>query len=118
MKLSDDDDNEITEQEAVEVLSNLDEEFEEHQTSTNVYERDGHCELLNRAGEIVIAKKIEERTKINLSSNTKISRIHKLFLKIFKDDEEIESLTSDYILDVKEKHVKNLKQSRFQKIMI
>ena len=70
--ISDDEDNEITEQEAVEVLSNLDEEFGRTSDPVRMYMREmGTVELLNRAGEIVIAKKIEEGQK--LFSNTKIS---------------------------------------------
>ena len=58
-EVSDDDDNEITEQEAVEVLSNLDEEFGRTSDPVRMYMREmGTVELLNRAGEIVIAKKI------------------------------------------------------------
>ena len=60
-ELSDDDDNEITEQEAVEVLSNLDEEFGRTSDPVRMYMREmGTVELLNRAGEIVIAKKLKK----------------------------------------------------------
>ena len=56
-----DDDNEITEQEAVEVLSNLDEEFGRTSDPVRMYMREmGTVELLNRAGEIVIAKKLKK----------------------------------------------------------
>ena len=81
-ELSDDDDNEITEQEAVEVLSNLDEEFGKTSDPVRMYMREmGTVELLNRTGEIVIAKRLKRGSKINLSSNSKIFRIHKLFFK-------------------------------------
>ena len=57
-EVSDDDDNEITEQEAVEVLSNLDEEFGRTSDPVRMYMREmGTVELLNRAGEIVMQRK-------------------------------------------------------------
>ena len=109
-ELSDDDDNEITEQEAVEVLSNLDEEFGRTSDPVRMYMREmGTVELLNRAGEIVIAKKIEEGQKLIYQAIQKFPESINFFLKIFKDDEEIESLISDYILDVKEKHGEEFK---------
>ncbi len=109
-ELSDDDDNEITEQEAVEVLSNLDEEFGRTSDPVRMYMREmGTVELLNRAGEIVIAKKIEEGQKLIYQAIQKFPESINFFLKIFKDDEEIESLTSDYILDVKENHGEEFK---------
>ena len=109
-ELSDDDDNEITEQEAVEVLSNLDEEFGRTSDPVRMYMREmGTVELLNRAGEIVIAKKIEEGQKLIYQAIQKFPESINFFLKIFKNDEEIESLISDYILDVKEKHGEEFK---------
>ncbi|MEL0258142.1 MAG: RNA polymerase sigma factor RpoD [Gammaproteobacteria bacterium] len=109
-ELSDDDDNEITEQEAVEVLSNLDEEFGRTSDPVRMYMREmGTVELLNRAGEIVIAKKIEEGQKLIYQEIQKFPETINFFLKIFKDDEEIESLISDYILDVKENHGEEFK---------
>ena len=109
-ELSDDDDNEITEQEAVEVLSNLDEEFGRTSDPVRMYMREmGTVELLNRAGEIVIAKKIEEGQKLIYQAIQKFPESINFFLKIFKDDEEIESLISDYILDVKENHGEEFK---------
>ena len=64
-EVSDDDDNEITEEEAVEVLSSLDEEFGRTSDPVRMYMREmGTVELLNRAGEIVIAKKIEAGQKL------------------------------------------------------
>ena len=60
-EISDDEDSDITVDEAVEVLSNLDEEFGRTSDPVRMYMREmGTVELLNRAGEIVIAKKIEE----------------------------------------------------------
>ena len=109
-ELSDDDDNEITEQEAVEVLSNLDEEFGRTLDPVRMYMREmGTVELLNRAGEIVIAKKIEEGQKLIYQAIQKFPESINFFLKIFKNDEETESLISDYILDVKEKHGEEFK---------
>jgi len=102
-EISDDDDNEITEQEAVEVLSNLDEEFGRTSDPVRMYMREmGTVELLNRAGEIVIAKKIEEGQKLIYKAIQRFPESVSFFLKLFKDEEEIESQISDYILDVKE----------------
>ena len=102
-EVSDDDDNEITEQEAVEVLSNLDEEFGRTSDPVRMYMREmGTVELLNRAGEIVIAKKIEEGQKLIYTAIQRFPESISFFLKIFKNEEEIDSQISDYILDVKE----------------
>ncbi len=102
-EISDDDDNEITEQEAVEVLSNLDEEFGRTSDPVRMYMREmGTVELLNRAGEIVIAKKIEEGQKLIYKAIQRFPESVNFFLKLFKNEEEIESQISDYILDVKE----------------
>ena len=102
-EISDDDDNEITEQEAVEVLSNLDEEFGRTSDPVRMYMREmGTVELLNRAGEIVIAKKIEEGQKLIYTAIQRFPE-SKAFFKLFKNEEEIDSQISDYILDVKEK---------------
>jgi RNA polymerase primary sigma factor len=102
-EISDDDDNEITEQEAVEVLSNLDEEFGRTSDPVRMYMREmGTVELLNRAGEIVIAKKIEEGQKLIYKAIQRFPESVSFFLKLFKNGEEIESQISDYILDVKE----------------
>ena len=101
--ISDDDDNEITEQEAVEVLSNLDEEFGRTSDPVRMYMREmGTVELLNRAGEIVIAKKIEEGQKLIYKAIQRFPEAISFFLKLFKNEEEIESQITDYILDVKE----------------
>jgi|TARA_B100001939_G_C16932225_1_gene614393 RNA polymerase primary sigma factor len=103
-EISDDDDNEITEQEAVEVLSNLDEEFGRTSDPVRMYMREmGTVELLNRAGEIVIAKKIEEGQKLIYTAIQRFPESISFFLKLFKKEEEIDSQISDYILDVKEK---------------
>ena len=103
-EVSDDDDNEITEQEAVEVLSNLDEEFGRTSDPVRMYMREmGTVELLNRAGEIVIAKKIEEGQKLIYAAIQRFPESISFFLKLFKNEEEIDSQISDYILDVKEK---------------
>ena len=103
-EVSDDDDNEITEQEAVEVLSNLDEEFGRTSDPVRMYMREmGTVELLNRAGEIVIAKKIEEGQKLIYTAIQRFPESIGFFLKLFKNEEEIDSQISDYILDVKEK---------------
>ena len=102
-EVSDDDDNEITEQEAVEVLSNLDEEFGRTSDPVRMYMREmGTVELLNRAGEIVIAKKIEEGQKLIYTAIQRFPESISFFLKLFKNEEEIDSQISDYILDVKE----------------
>ncbi len=102
-EVSDDDDNEITEQEAVEVLSNLDEEFGRTSDPVRMYMREmGTVELLNRAGEIVIAKKIEEGQKLIYTAIQRFPESISFFLKQFKNEEEIDSQISDYILDVKE----------------
>ncbi len=103
-EVSDDDDNEITEQEAVEVLSNLDEEFGRTSDPVRMYMREmGTVELLNRAGEIVIAKKIEEGQKLIYTAIQRFPESISFFLKLFKNEEDIDSQISDYILDVKEK---------------
>ena len=103
-EVTDDDDNEITEQEAVEVLSNLDEEFGRTSDPVRMYMREmGTVELLNRAGEIIIAKKIEEGQKLIYQAIQRFPESVSYFLKLFKNEEEIEAQVSDYILDVKEK---------------
>jgi RNA polymerase primary sigma factor len=102
-EVTDDDDNEITEQEAVEVLSNLDEEFGRTSDPVRMYMREmGTVELLNRAGEIVIAKKIEEGQKLIYQAIQRFPLSVSYFLKLFKNEEELEAQISDYILDVKE----------------
>ena len=85
-EVSDDDDNEITEQEAVEVLSNLDEEFGRTSDPVRMYMREmGTVELLNRAGEIIIAKKIEEGQKLIYAAIQRFPESTSFFLKLFKN---------------------------------
>ena len=63
-EVTDDDDSEITEDEAVEVLSSLDEEFGRTSDPVRMYMREmGTVELLNRAGEIIIAKNVQDKTQ-------------------------------------------------------
>ena len=104
-EVSDDDDNEITEEEAVEVLSSLDEEFGRTSDPVRMYMREmGTVELLNRAGEIVIAKKIEAGQKLIYQAIQQFPESAAFFTKVFADIEEediIDSLISDYILDIK-----------------
>ena len=112
-EVSDDDDNEITEQEAVEVLSNLDEEFGRTSDPVRMYMREmGTVELLNRAGEIVIAKKIEEGQKLIYQAIQRFPLSVSYFLKLFKEEEELEAQISDYILDVKENSKEGFKTEK------
>ena len=112
-EVTDDDDNEITEQEAVEVLSNLDEEFGRTSDPVRMYMREmGTVELLNRAGEIVIAKKIEEGQKLIYQAIQRFPLSVSYFLKLFKEEEELEAQISDYILDVKENSKKGFKTEK------
>ena len=104
-EVSDDDDNEITEQEAVEVLSNLDEEFGRTSDPVRMYMREmGTVELLNRAGEIVIAKKIEEGQRLVYEAIQMFPESVSFFTEVLENienEDEIDSLISDYILDIK-----------------
>jgi len=104
-EVTDDDDSEITEDEAVEVLSSLDEEFGRTSDPVRMYMREmGTVELLNRAGEIVIAKKIEEGQKLILHAVQRFPESTAFFTQIFEnieDENEIDSLISDYVLDIK-----------------
>ena len=112
-EVTDDDDNEITEQEAVEVLSNLDEEFGRTSDPVRMYMREmGTVELLNRAGEIVIAKKIEEGQKLIYQAIQRFPLSVSYFLKLFKEEEELEAQISDYILDVKENSKEGFKTEK------
>ena len=116
-EITDDDDNEITEQEAVEVLSNLDEEFGRTSDPVRMYMREmGTVELLNRAGEIVIAKKIEEGQKLIYKAIQRFPESISFFLKLFKNEEELESQISDYILDVKEKADEEFKSEQIPEV--
>ena len=104
-EISDDDDSEITEDEAVEVLSSLDEEFGRTSDPVRMYMREmGTVELLNRAGEIIIAKKIEEGQKLIYQAIQRFPESTAFFVDIFRDidnEEEVDSLISDYVLDIK-----------------
>ena len=116
-EITDDTDNDITEQEAVEVLSNLDEEFGRTSDPVRMYMREmGTVELLNRAGEIVIAKKIEEGQKLIYKAIQRFPESISFFLKLFKDEEELESQISDYILDVKEKADEEFKSEQIPEV--
>ena len=104
-EITDDDDSDITEDEAVEVLSSLDEEFGRTSDPVRMYMREmGTVELLNRAGEIVIAKKIEEGQKLIYQAIQRFPESASFFVDVFRNidnEEEIDSLISDYILDIK-----------------
>ena len=104
-EITDDDDNDITEDEAVEVLSSLDEEFGRTSDPVRMYMREmGTVELLNRAGEIVIAKKIEEGQKLIYHAIQRFPESASFFVDAFRNidnDDEVESIISDYVLDIK-----------------
>ena len=104
-EITDDDDSEITEDEAVEVLSSLDEEFGRTSDPVRMYMREmGTVELLNRAGEIVIAKKIEEGQKLIYHAIQRFPESASFFVDAFRNidnEEEVESIISDYVLDIK-----------------
>ena len=97
-----DDDKELNEEEVVQVLSSLDDEFGRTSDPVRMYMREmGTVELLDRKGEIVIAKKIEAGQKLIYEAIKRFPETVSFFLKTFEQTEEIESLISDYILDVK-----------------
>ena len=104
-EISDDEDSDITVDEAVEVLSNLDEEFGRTSDPVRMYMREmGTVELLNRAGEIVIAKKIEEGQRLVYEAIQMFPESVSFFTEVFENienEDEIDSLISDYILDIK-----------------
>ena len=104
-EISDDEDSDITVDEAVEVLSNLDEEFGRTSDPVRMYMREmGTVELLNRAGEIVIAKKIEEGQRLVYEEIQMFPESVSFFTEVFENienEDEIDSLISDYILDIK-----------------
>ena len=104
-EISDDEDSDITVDEAVEVLSSLDEEFGRTSDPVRMYMREmGTVELLNRAGEIIIAKKIEEGQKLVYQAIQCFPESAAFFTEVFEnieDEDEIDSLISDYILDIK-----------------
>ena len=105
-EISDDEDSDITVDEAVEVLSTLDEEFGRTSDPVRMYMREmGTVELLNRAGEIIIAKKIEEGQKLVYQAIQCFPESAAFFAEVFEnieDEDEIDSLVSDYILDIKD----------------
>jgi len=104
-EISDDEDSDITVDEAVEVLSSLDEEFGRTSDPVRMYMREmGTVELLNRAGEIIIAKKIEEGQKLVYQAIQCFPESAAFFTEIFEnieDEDQIDSLISDYVLDIK-----------------
>ena len=98
-----DDDKDLDEEEVVQVLSSLDEEFGRTSDPVRMYMREmGTVELLDRSGEIIIAKKIEEGQKLIYEAIKRFPETVSFFLKTFDDNEEIESLISDYILDIRD----------------
>ena len=115
-EITDDDDSEITEDEAVEVLSSLDEEFGRTSDPVRMYMREmGTVELLNRAGEIVIAKKIEEGQKLIYHAIQRFPESAAFFVDTFRNidnEEEIDSLISDYVLDIKSENSEEFKSDQ------
>ena len=112
-EVTDDEDSDITEDEAVEVLSSLDEEFGRTSDPVRMYMREmGTVELLNRAGEIIIAKKIEEGQKLIYQAIQRFPESTAFFTQIFQNienEDETDSLISDYILDIKSDDDKEFK---------
>ena len=105
-EIVDDDDKELTEEEAIEVLSGLDEEFGRTSDPVRMYMREmGTVELLDRKGEIEIAKKIERGQILIYEAIQCFPETVSFFLKTFdeidEEIDEIDSLISDYILDIK-----------------
>ncbi len=104
-EIADDEDSDITVDEAVQVLSSLDEEFGRTSDPVRMYMREmGTVELLNRQGEIKIAKKIEEGQKLIYQAIQRFPESAAFFAEVFEnieDEDEIDSLLSDYILDIK-----------------
>ena len=115
-EITDDDDSEITEDEAVEVLSSLDEEFGRTSDPVRMYMREmGTVELLNRAGEIVIAKKIEEGQKLIYHAIQRFPESAAFFVDTFRNidnEEEIDSLIADYVLDIKSENSEEFKSDQ------
>ena len=115
-EITDDDDSEITEDEAVEVLSSLDEEFGRTSDPVRMYMREmGTVELLNRAGEIVIAKKIEEGQKLIYHAIQRFPESTAFFVDTFRNidnEEEIDSLIADYVLDIKSENSEEFKSDQ------
>lgn len=104
-EIDDDEDSDITVDEAVQVLSSLDEEFGRTSDPVRMYMREmGTVELLNRQGEIKIAKKIEEGQKLIYQAIQRFPEFAAFFTEVFENienEDEIDSLISDYILDIK-----------------
>ena len=118
-EISDDEDSDITVDEAVEVLSSLDEEFGRTSDPVRMYMREmGTVELLNRAGEIIIAKKIEEGQKLVYQAIQCFPESAAFFTEVFEnieDEDEIDSLISDYILDIKSDDEEEFKSDQIPK---
>ena len=118
-EISDDEDSDITVDEAVEVLSSLDEEFGRTSDPVRMYMREmGTVELLNRAGEIIIAKKIEEGQKLVYQAIQCFPEAAAFFTEVFEnieDEDEIDSLVSDYILDIKSDDEEEFKSDQIPK---
>ena len=104
-EIDDDEDSDITVDEAVQVLSSLDEEFGRTSDPVRMYMREmGTVELLNRQGEIKIAKKIEEGQKLIYQAIQRFPESASFFTEVFENvenEDEIDSLISDFILDIK-----------------
>jgi len=104
-EIADDEDSDITVDEAVQVLSSLDEEFGRTSDPVRMYMREmGTVELLNRQGEIKIAKKIEEGQKLIYQAIQRFPESASFFTEVFENvenEDEIDSLISDFILDIK-----------------
>jgi len=112
-EVTDDEDKELSEEEAIEVLSSLDEEFGRTSDPVRMYMREmGTVELLDRKGEIVIAKKIENGQKLIYEAVRRFPETVSFFLKTFENTDELDSLISDYILDIKTAEDEEFKTDR------
>ena len=79
-----DDDKDLDEEEVVQVLSSLDEEFGRTSDPVRMYMREmGTVELLDRAGEIEIAKKIEAGQKLIYEAIKRFPETVSFFIKTF-----------------------------------
>ena len=106
-EVTDDDDNEITEQEAVEVLSNLDEEFGRTSDPVRMYMREmGTVDLLTREGEIEIAKRIEEGMRDLLNASvaypTTVSHVIDYFQMVKDGEKKINDLLTGFLEEMEE----------------
>ena len=75
----------------------------------------GTVELLNRAGEIVIAKKIEEGQKLIYHAIQRFPESAAFFVDTFRNidnEEEIDSLIADYVLDIKSENSEEFKSDQ------